>query len=108
MDPSEPAPAPAPDLARGLARIRRRRWALWAVFLTYLPAIWLSLRLTGSNRVTAVVFGVWVLLAAVAGSFAAFARCPGCGNYFHLLGLMPMWVRRCLHCDLGLKADKGR
>jgi hypothetical protein len=92
-------------LAEGLRRIRRKRWFLWSVFLTYLPAIWVSLKLTGSDRKTAIVFGVWVVLAAVAGGLVAFARCPRCGNYFHMKGLVPVWVRRCLHCELHLKAD---
>lgn len=90
---------------QGLRKIRRRRWLLWSIFLTYLPAIWLSLRITGSDRKTAVVFGVWVLLAAVAGGLVAFARCPRCGNYFHMKGLVPVWVRRCLYCRLHLKGE---
>ncbi|MBI5443984.1 MAG: hypothetical protein HY900_22595 [Deltaproteobacteria bacterium] len=90
------------ELAPRLAALRKRRWCLWAVFLTYLPAIWLSLKLTGSDSATAVVFGVWVALAAVAGGLAAFARCPRCGEYYHIKGLMPVWVRRCLHCGLSL------
>ena len=96
------------ELSAGLARIRRRRWGLWSVLLTYLPAIWLSLKITESDRKTAVVFGVWVAMAAVAGCVAAAARCPRCGNYFHLLGLTPVWVRKCLHCGLGLTADKDK
>jgi hypothetical protein len=95
------------DLEQGLAVIRRRRWYLWTVLLTYLPAIWLSLEITQSDRKTAVVFGVWVAMAAVTGSLVAAVRCPQCGNYYHLLGLMPVWVRKCLHCGLRLTADKG-
>ncbi|MBI5017200.1 MAG: hypothetical protein HZB55_17175 [Deltaproteobacteria bacterium] len=99
------APSEA-ELSAGLSVIRRRRWYLWAVLLTYLPAIWLSLEITESDRKTAVVFGVWVAMAAVAGAVVAAARCPRCGNYFHLMGLMPVWVRKCLHCGLGLTVDK--
>lgn len=98
--------APTGDFSEGLVRIRRRRWLLWTVLLTYLPAIWLSLKVTESDRKTAVVFGIWVAMAAVAGCVAAAARCPRCGNYFHLMGLTPVWVRKCLHCGLGLTADK--
>lgn len=94
------------ELSLGLARLRKRRWCLWAVFLTYLPAIWLSLRLTGSDRATAVVFALWIALAAAAGGFAAFARCPRCGEYYHIKGLMPVWVRNCLHCGLPLKGEE--
>ncbi len=96
----------APDIAAGLSKLRRKRWFLWSVFLTYVPAIWLSLRLTRSDKATGVVFAVWVVLAAVAGTIAGFGRCPRCGNYFHMKGLMPVWVRKCLHCDLSIRADK--
>jgi hypothetical protein len=92
-------------IAEGLAGIRKRRWCLWAVILTYIPAIWLSLEITGSDRKTAVVFGVWVLLAAAASGAAAFSRCPRCGNYYHMMGLVPVWVRKCLHCGLPLKGE---
>ena len=96
----------AAEISAGLALIRRRRWTLWGVLLTYLPAIWLALKITESDRKTAVVFGVWVAMAAAAGCAAAAARCPRCGNYFHLMGLTPVWVRKCLHCGLPLRADR--
>ena len=97
----------ASDIAAGLGKIRKRRWFLWLVFLTYVPAVWLSLRWTRSDAITAVVFGFWVVLAAVAGVRVGFARCPRCGNYYHTKGLLPVWVRKCLHCNLSIRADKG-
>ncbi len=94
------------DIASGLAKIRRRRWALWTVFLTYIPAIWVTLRITESDWYAGAVLVVWVIMAAVAGGFAAFARCPWCGDYYHIKGLTPVWVRKCLHCGLPLNADR--
>jgi hypothetical protein len=36
-----------------------------------------------------------------------FSPCPRCGNHFHMSGFMPVWLRRCIHCRLHLRADKG-
>ncbi|MDW7712060.1 MAG: hypothetical protein SCH98_16460 [Deferrisomatales bacterium] len=93
-------------LSRGLARVRRRRWFLWATILIYLPSIWASLRLTGSDSATAVVFGVWFVVLLVASCAASFARCPQCGNYFHVHGFVPVFARRCVHCGLHVTADR--
>ncbi len=93
-------------LSRGLARVRRRRWFLWIVILIYLPAIWASLRLTGSDAKTAVVFAVWFAFLLTASCAASFARCPRCGNYFHVHGFVPLFGRRCIHCRLHLTADR--
>lgn len=94
------------SLAKGLARVRRRRWFLWGMILIYLPAIWTSLRLTGSDSRTAVVFAVWFVFLLVASCTASFARCPRCGNYFHVHGFVPLFARRCVHCGLHLTADR--
>ena len=32
-------------------------------------------------------------------------RCPRCGNYFHVNGMMLLYLRRCLHCQLHINAD---
>jgi hypothetical protein len=93
-------------LSRGLARVRRRRWFLWIVILIYLPAIWASLRLTGSDSQTAVVFAVWFAFLLTASCLASFARCPRCGNYFHVHGFVPLFGRRCVHCRLHLTEDR--
>ena len=90
----------------GLTRIRRRRWILWGTLLGYLPAIWLSLRITRSDAATGVVFGVWFAVLLVASCTASFAACPRCGNYFHVHGFVPLFTRRCLHCGLHVCADK--
>ena len=95
-------------IASGLRALRRRRWFLWGVILIYVPMIWLSLELTGSDRKTGVVFAVWLVFVCIAVFLAAFARCPRCGNHFHMHGVIPMYLRKCLHCQLHVCADKKK
>ena len=92
--------------ASGLGKLRRRRWFLWGVILVYVPSIWLSLRLTNSDRQTAKVFAVWFLFVLVSSMLAATGKCPRCGNFFHVNGFIPLYLRRCLHCGLHITADK--
>ena len=92
--------------AAGLAKLRRRRWFFWGVILVYIPAIWLSLELTNSDRQTFKVFAVWFLFIIVSSMLAATGRCPRCGHYFHVNGFIPLYLRRCLHCGLHITADK--
>lgn len=86
--------------------LRRRRLFLFGLILVYIPIMWVTLELSGSDRVAAVVFFVWILLICVAVVFAAFAKCPRCHNYFHMQGFMPLYLRRCVHCNLHVKEDK--
>lgn len=88
------------EIVRGLKKIRRRRWCLWGLILVYVPAIWASLEITGSDRKTAIVFGIWIVLVSIAASVTALSRCPRCQNYFHMNGFIPLYLRRCLHCGL--------
>lgn len=103
--PSKPSP-PAPQTSDPLEfdlkmrNLRRRRWFLWGLIIAYLPAIYLALELSGSDRVAAMVFGVWVLLVCLAVGLAAFAPCPRCGKPFHMHGFVPVYLRRCVHCQL--------
>jgi hypothetical protein len=94
------------EIGPGLKKIRRRRWCLWAVILIYLPAMWVTLRLSSSMHAVGVVFGVWFVLLFTAAVVVAVARCPRCGNYFHMHGMTFLCLRKCLHCQLHLKADK--
>jgi len=93
-------------IIRGIRSIRRKRWFLGGLILIYLPAIWASLEITNSDRDTAVVFAVWIFLVIVAVFIAAYAKCPACGNYFHMKGFVPMWFGRCVHCGLQLNQKK--
>lgn len=94
------------SLARGLRRVRRRRWYLWSLLLGYLPVIWVTLELTGSDRKTAVVFGVWVLLVLWAALAASVVSCPKCRKPFHLNGVFPLFLRRCVHCGQPLRGGE--
>jgi len=102
----EKQPLSLPDFGPGLKKIRKRRWFLWVVILAYLPAMWTTLRLTGSFNVTAAVFVVWIILLCIFATVAALARCPGCGNYFHMHGMTFLLLRKCLHCQLHINADR--
>lgn len=100
---SQPTPA---ELTTGLALIRRRRWYLWGAILIYLPVIKLTLMLTPSFKVVLSVVGIWLLISFILAFVAALARCPGCGNYFHMHGPTLLFMRKCLHCQLHLCADR--
>jgi len=102
----EKQPLNLPDFGPGLKKIRKRRRFLWGVMLVYLPAMWMTLRLTGSFEVAAAVFVAWIILFCIFATIAACARCPGCGNYFHMNGMTFLPLRKCLHCQLHINADK--
>jgi hypothetical protein len=93
-------------LHQGLAVIRRRRWYLWLVILVYLPLMGMTLKVTKSIGGSVPVFGVWFVALLGVGLFAAYARCPRCANYFHVHGMTLLFLRRCLHCQLHISADK--
>jgi hypothetical protein len=92
--------------SQGLGSIRRRRWFLWLTIIMYIPSIWVSLQLTHSDRTTFMVFVIWFAVTAYASGYAAIARCPRCKNYFHLKGVLSLYLRRCMHCDLHLNSDR--
>ena len=105
-DEDRQAAADAAEYAPGLRRIRRRRWYLWIVILIYVPVMWFTLRLTSAIGTLGSVFAGWFLLLFAVAMVTALARCPRCGNYFHVHGLTFLCLRRCLHCQLHLKADR--
>ena len=90
----------------GLKKLRHRRWFFWGMIIIYVPSIWLSLRITNSDRQTAKVFAVWFVLVVIASLLTAAGKCPRCGNLFHVNGFTPLYLRRCLHCGLHITADK--
>jgi hypothetical protein len=93
-------------IAVGLAVIRKRRWLLWSVLIVYLPSMMWAQEVTGSFSAALPFFFGWCLLLVVCTAISATARCPRCGNYFHVNGMVLLYFRRCLHCQLHLKADK--
>jgi hypothetical protein len=94
------------DSGPGLGKIRKRRWFLWCVILAYMPAMYATLRITQSYKATGVVFVVWIILLCIFATLAACAKCPRCGNYFHMHGMTLLYLRKCLHCQLHINADK--
>jgi hypothetical protein len=92
------------EFGTGLGIIRRRRRYLWVVILVYLPAMWLALRMS----VVGSVFAVWFVLLFTAALVSAVARCPRCGNYFHMHGMTLFYFRKCLHCQLHINADRKK
>ena len=96
------------EIGPGLQRIRRRRWYLWGVILVYLPLMWGALQIDTKINLMAIVFAGWFMLLLVVALLAAVARCPQCGNYFHVNGMTFLCLRKCLHCQLHLTADRSR
>jgi len=94
-------------IALGLARIRRRRWFLWSVIILYLPTMWTTQKITRSFNDSLPVFFIWFLVLLLVMAVSAVARCPRCGNYFHVNGITLLYLRKCLHCQLHLTADKA-
>jgi hypothetical protein len=90
-------------LRRGLKAIRRRRWCLWMIILAYMPLMMLAMKMF--NGVVGAFLSWLVIMFAIA-FFTALARCPRCGNYFHMNNMTLLYLRKCLHCQLHVSADK--
>lgn len=90
------------NLEESLKEIKRKRLALWCVFISYLPAIGIVLRFSSDNTGPATVAIVWIIAAAIAGARVSLSRCPQCGNLFHMRGVSTSWGKRCRHCKLSL------
>ena len=88
--------------SEALRQIRLKRLQLWAVFISYLPAIGVTLAVSDSQGAPMAICLLWVLFAAIGGVRVSFSRCPRCGNLFHMRGAMTSWGRRCQHCQLSL------
>lgn len=98
---------PDPEKFRkALGLIRRRRRYLLGTILAYIPALLLTQRVSPTDRSMGIVFGIWVVLLFIFALLAAIPRCPRCGNYFHVNGMTMLFLRRCLHCQLHINADK--
>ena len=98
--------AERPDFGPGLAKIRRRRRFLWFVLIVYLPTMWTTQQITRSFEGSLPVFFGWVLVLIMAVTISALARCPRCGKQFHVNGMVLLYLRKCLHCQLHITADK--
>ena len=89
---------------RGMTVIRWRRKLFFATIITYMPLMWLSNKFFPSFRGMAITFSIWVAILFITALYSALARCPRCGNYFHMHGMSLMYLRRCLHCQLSVKS----
>ncbi|UFS69842.1 hypothetical protein LPW11_18375 [Geomonas sp. RF6] len=94
------------DWGPGLQKVRKRRLLLWILIAVYMPLMWIAQRLTHSFWDALPVFWVWFALLIVIMTYSALARCPRCGNYFHMNGMSLLYLRKCLHCQLHVCADK--
>lgn len=102
----ESQPVDKDILHRGLKIIRRRRWYLWLIILVYMPLMLQVMKKFPSMKVVSAFFIGWFVFMFAIALFAAVARCPRCGNYFHVNGMTLLYLRKCLHCQLHLTADK--
>lgn len=89
-----------------LAKIRRRRWYLWGLIIVYMPVSVGILQLTQSYKATGVMLIFWFILLCIVVTLTAVAKCPGCGNNFHMRDSTLSYFRKCRHCGLHLSADK--
>ncbi len=92
----------------GLKQIRRRRQYFWATVILYMPLMLVANQISPTLRCMAITFCVWVLLLFAVTMYLALARCPVCGQYFHLRGMSFLPVRRCMHCQLHINDDKAK
>lgn len=95
------------ELRPGLTTVRRRRLFLWVVLVMYLPTMWCAQRIVGSFNGAMPVFFAWVGLLVLAAGISAVAKCPRCGNYYHVNGMALLYLRKCLHCQLPINADRN-
>ena len=89
-----------------LNRLRRRRKLFFGTVLVYIPALWITHSISPADRSMGMVFGVWFVLLFITALLSAIATCPRCGNYFHVNGMVILYLRKCLHCQLHINADK--
>jgi hypothetical protein len=94
------------DLRPGLAKVRQRRWILWATILIYVPGLLLAFQMGAAGGTMAKLFVGWVALLCVAVGLATIVKCPRCSQQYHTNGPTFLPLRRCVHCGLPLNADK--
>jgi len=86
--------------------IRRRRKYFFGTVLVYMPAMWAVNQISPTYRSMGIAIGVWVVVLFTTALLSAVTRCPRCGNYFHVHGMTLLYLRKCLHCQLHINADK--
>ena len=94
------------ELAAGLMEIRRRRRAVWMLFLLFVPAI-LLFNVFGKTG-AAVGSALYIAVTCVVGWRLLYSRCPRCRGYFHKTRFgYNMITRECLQCHLDLRSEGG-
>ncbi|MEI7816001.1 MAG: hypothetical protein WCI45_02305 [Desulfuromonadales bacterium] len=88
-----------------MKKTRRRRTFFFSTVLVYVPALWITYKISPTNRAMGTVFAIWVAILIVATFMAALSKCPRCGNYFHMHGITLLILRKCLHCQLHISSD---
>lgn len=89
-----------------IKKTRRRRKYFFGTVLIYIPALLITHKISPTNRAMGTVFGIWVVFLIFSTFLVALSKCPRCGNYFHMHGMTLLILRKCLHCQLHISADK--
>jgi len=104
-EPQAQTPDPS-TFGPALSLIRRRRKYFFGTVLVYVPALWIAHSISPTDRAMGYVFGVWLVFLIITALLSAVVTCPRCGNYFHVNGMVILYLRKCLHCQLHIAADK--
>ena len=84
---------------KGMQVIRFRRRLFFCVVILYMPIMWGAHKISPTFNNMAITFSIWVAVLFTTALYSALARCPRCGNYFHMNGMSLLYLRRCLHCQ---------
>jgi hypothetical protein len=71
-----------------------------------MPAMWVVHSISSTYRTMGTAIGIWVVILVVTMFWSALCVSFRCGNYFHVNGMTLFYLRKCLHCQLHVNADK--
>jgi hypothetical protein len=90
-------------MAAELKRIRSLRvWLAW-ILITYVPVVVFLFIIRLPEWVIIAACLAWVGTGVVTAFMIGFARCPACGQYFHVRGGGSLFAKNCLHCGIPLQ-----
>jgi len=92
--------ATASASSTGFRSLRTKRRLFWLVLIVYLPMMLVSQKLFPGKHALVTTFFLWIGMLVFSALAAALARCPACGQTFHMNGMTFLPVRRCLHCGI--------
>lgn len=95
------------EYANALKKVRKHRMRFFSTVLIYIPALIATYLIIPTDRAMGTVFCTWFVLLLATTLLAALCRCPRCGNLFHVNGMALLFLRKCLHCQLHINADKA-